>query len=622
MIKEIIHSLKGAIHSRWFPWILLGIVFLYAVLHEIIQTDGFIRLLRSYQTWFLAIGILGLLVGIFASVWLIWDLSNRKNLSERVILGETKVSKAYQRLEAISQISQQFVNASDENEVIQPALKFLVELVDADGASFVPLDDHGQPQAAISHGQLPIPMMNAWVEYLATPEVRQRCQNCELETKHNLEKPIDCPLLQGPLTESINMLCLTVVRGEREFGVINLYLSRIDQLDAQTQSYLRTLIEEMALGLDSIRMRRRELSALRQFELVRQRSDLKALLTTLLENIQQNLDADCAFIMITGKSDRKSNIRLSHEGTLCKSTALIESLLQGVVTSGEPLLLGEVAGDPHSQTEPYSLLAVPLISPTERDILGAILVGNQNKNRFHKRQLALLQTMAGQIALVVENSNLVSEISYKTMMQERTRLAREIHDGLAQTLGFLKLHVAQLRNLLARGEHERSLLNAESMYTALSEAYQDARQAIDGLRISPSDCGLTGWLEQIALEFADLSGIQVDIQEISVQTELPAEYHAQLIRIVQEVLSNVRKHSGADRVGLYCRENGSDIVIEVHDNGIGFLPQETMTPSQYGLKGMRERADLIGADLQVISQPKEGTTVRVRLPIKDIDEVM
>jgi len=443
-----------------------------------------------------------------------------------------------------------------------------------------------------------------------------------LDTKHALEKPIDCPLLKGPLAESINMLCLPVARGEREFGVINLYLSKIDQMDTQTQSYLRTLMEEMALGLDSIRLRRRELSALRQFELVRQRSDLKGLLTTLLENINQNLDADCAFIMIAGKKDKKSNIHLSHGGNLCKSSALIESILQGVVASGEPLLLGEVDGDPQSQAGSHSFLAIPLFSPAERDILGAILVGNQHKNRFHKRQLALLQTLAGQIALVVENSNLVSEISYKTMMQERTRLAREIHDGLAQTLGFLKLHVAQLRNLLARGEHERSILNADSMYTTLSEAYQDARQAIDGLRISPSDCGLPGWLEQTALEFADLSGIRVDIQEISVQTELPAEYHAQLIRIVQEVLSNVRKHSGADRVDLYCRENGSDLIIEVCDNGVGFLPHETLAPSQYGLKGMRERADLIGADLQVISQPNAGTTVRVRLPIKDIDEVM
>jgi two-component system nitrate/nitrite sensor histidine kinase NarX len=230
--------------------------------------------------------------------------------------------------------------------------------------------------------------------------------------------------------------------------------------------------------------------------------------------------------------------------------------------------------------------------------------------------------MAGQIALVVQNTNLVSEVSYKTMMQERARLARETHDGLAQTLGFLKLQGAQLKSFLARGEYDRALQNAETMHNTLSEAYQDARQAIDGLRLSPSDCGLPGWLEQTAQEFSDLTGTQVAIVDNTLEVNLPIEYHAQLIRIVQEALSNVRKHSKAEQVSLACFQDGSDLILEVQDNGKGFMPNDGLAFSQHGLKGMRERADLIGADFQVISRPGEGTTVRVRLPVKNIDEVM
>jgi two-component system nitrate/nitrite sensor histidine kinase NarX len=100
------------------------------------------------------------------------------------------------------------------------------------------------------------------------------------------------------------------------------------------------------------------------------------------------------------------------------------------------------------------------------------------------------------------------------------------------------------------------------------------------------------------------------------------EYHAQLIRIVQEALSNVRKHSGADQVTLACIQDGGDLILEIHDNGDGFSPNESLAPSQHGLKGMRERADLIGADFQVISKPGSGTIVRVRLPVEDFNEVM
>jgi two-component system nitrate/nitrite sensor histidine kinase NarX len=620
-LKKISSQAKKIVLSRWFPWIIIGMILLLGTMREMLQPGRQGSADGTTQVWVLATALLGLSLVILVGVWLLRAFDQRKKIEEKLNLAEKNVIEAYQRLESISQISQQFVDASDENEVVQPVLKFLVEMVNAEGASFVPLDDHGQPQAAISHGQMPLPLMNAWVEYLATPDIRHSCKTCELETRQAIDKPATCPLLKGPFASSIGMLCLPVKRSEREFGIINLYLNRKERLDSQTQSYLRTLMEEMALGLESIRLRRRELTALRQFELVRQKSDIQVLLATLLENAFQTLDADCALLTVPRMKEGPPNLHLIHGDMICQSDTFIRSVLNGVVASGEPLLLGDVAGDPQKIPGVRSLIVAPLLSP-DREVLGAILVGNRQKNRFHQRQLALLQTMAGQIALVVQNTNLVSEVSYKTMMQERARLAREIHDGLAQTLGFLKLQVAQLRSFLTRGEYERAQQNAETMYTVLSEAYQDARQAIDGLRISPSDCGLPGWLEQTAHEFSDLSGIRVNIKEILIQADLPMEYHAQLIRIVQEALSNVRKHSGADQVTLACIQDGGDLFLEIHDNGDGFSPDESLAPSQHGLKGMRERADLIGADFQVISKPGSGTIVRVRLPIEDFNEVL
>jgi len=94
-----------------------------------------------------------------------------------------------------------------------------------------------------------------------------------------------------------------------------------------------------------------------------------------------------------------------------------------------------------------------------------------------------------------------------------------------------------------------------------------------------------------------------------------------LIRIVQEALSNVRKHSYATQAWVSYRQTGQVFIIEVRDDGRGFSPEEIPSVSRYGLQGMRERSELIGAEFQVISRPDEGTTVKISLPLVVGDQV-
>jgi two-component system nitrate/nitrite sensor histidine kinase NarX len=108
----------------------------------------------------------------------------------------------------------------------------------------------------------------------------------------------------------------------------------------------------------------------------------------------------------------------------------------------------------------------------------------------------------------------------------------------------------------------------------------------------------------------------VDLCDPELASGLSPEVQAQLIRIVQEALSNVRKHAGARRVDISCNLVGEELVMEIHDDGAGFNVEDVPGPSQHGLRGMRERAELIGAELQVVSQPDRGTAVVVRLPVQ------
>jgi two-component system nitrate/nitrite sensor histidine kinase NarX len=623
IVDRLSRDIRVFLSSRWLPWLITGLTLLVALLYEAllpIVTGDFSRFGQS-AFWIITIASLALIYLIAKRVSkLIFEQEELKGLLSQA---ELRVEDAYQRLEAIFRISQTFVEASDEGEVIEPVLQLLVSLTGANGASFVPLDEHGQPQTALSHGELPFPILEAWNDYLASPGVRERCGNCEYRDLP--EERQDCPLLKGPFAESSGLICLPVRRGEREYGVLNLFLSDAQSLDDRTRTYLRALLDEMSLGLEGVYLRRRELSALRQIQVLRQRADLSALLNGLLENVYRSLEADFAIMLVPRAGLHQAKVDLVMGDLPDKSRPFIDGILQGVMASAEPVLLGDVSGDMESGSPSRaafrSLIAAPLVSP-ERLTLGVVLVGNRRVRGFNQRQLALLQTIAGQVALVVQNAALMAELEFQSMIQERARLAREIHDGLAQTIGFLKLQASQLRGMLGRGDLDKARQSADLFYSTLSEAYQDARQAIDGLRISPDDCGLNGWLSQTTGEFSDLSGLTVDLNLVEVTNAVSPEVQAQLIRIVQEALSNVRKHAQANQVWVACIETGDDLVLEVRDDGLGFLPEDVSSVSRHGLRGMRERAELIGADFQVVSRPKEGTIVRLRVPITNLEETV
>lgn len=621
--------------SRWLPWTLAGVTGLVILLELAWQPAWSALLPKAGQAavWVLAVALL--LISYLANVRLHHALDEWRKAEEKLAQAEARVDDIVRQMELIFQVSRKFIDATDENQVIEPVLRLIVDLSGATGASFVPIDEHGQPQTAISHGEMPFPIMDAWLEYLATPGIRDRCRECDdRDAPEPLLFRAECPLLRGPFSETKGMACLSVRRGEREFGVLNLFLPETADLEPRTRVLIDTLLDETALGLEGIYLRRREISALHQLQFLRQKSDLTALLNGLLGNVSQTLGADFAIMTVPASGRFPQGIDLVEGDLPPQGRPFIDGLLQGVLTSRQPVLLVDLAGDPGGSAEvrPFvkSLVAAPLISG-EGSVLGAILVGNRPvkgggyagkspARSFQPRQLALLQTIASQVALVVQNASLMAELEYQIMFQERARLAREIHDGLAQTIGFLKLQAAQLRSFLSKDDIERARQSAEIFYSTLTEAYQDARQAIDGLRISPDECGLQGWLAQIAAEFRDASGLPVSVEDVQLDGNLSSEVQAQLIRIVQEALSNVRKHAQATQVWIGCRELDGDLLLEVRDDGRGFAPQDVTSASQHGLRGMRERAELIGADFQVASRPQAGTTVRVRLPLKRVEE--
>ncbi len=200
----------------------------------------------------------------------------------------------------------------------------------------------------------------------------------------------------------------------------------------------------------------------------------------------------------------------------------------------------------------------------------------------------------------------------RAALEERARLAREIHDGLAQHLWFAKLKFERLAGTLS--EPDQAL--AAEVSQALDEAIVEAREALVTMRASlTEDVPFGDMLARAVDDFEARSGLRV---EFSMSTGIPSNLaprvQVELLRVVSEALTNVRKHADATMVRISAEVSEGELVITITDNGRGFAQEEAFDQG-LGLRGMRERARLIGGSLLVMSELSGGTTIEVRAPL-------
>jgi signal transduction histidine kinase len=191
------------------------------------------------------------------------------------------------------------------------------------------------------------------------------------------------------------------------------------------------------------------------------------------------------------------------------------------------------------------------------------------------------------------------------VQEERARLAREIHDTLAQSLAGI---VAQLEAAVGGERHERALGLAR-------QALVDARRSM--LDLSPGHLDGATLPEALQRAVAAWSGdreVRVDVVVVGDPVPLHPEVEATVLRIAQESLTNVAKHASASRVGVTLSYDGDEVVLDVRDDGVGFDASASPRSSSFGLRGMRQRVDRLAGDLTLESRPGRGTAVSVRLP--------
>ncbi|MBT5886753.1 MAG: hypothetical protein HOH56_03035 [Acidiferrobacteraceae bacterium] len=205
-------------------------------------------------------------------------------------------------------------------------------------------------------------------------------------------------------------------------------------------------------------------------------------------------------------------------------------------------------------------------------------------------------------------------------LEERAQLANELHDSLAQTLASLRFQVRVLDDTLRQDNESAVWQEMERIQGSLDEANVELRELIAHFRAPVSKHGLMPGIRKLLSRFRKETGTEAVLQNQAPDVELGAEEENQVLRIVQEALTNARKHSRANMVRvLLSEDNAGRFRVIIEDDGIGFTPgaEDRDTDRHFGLAIMRERAEAVGAALGVESEPGEGTRVVVELSLKD-----
>lgn len=251
-----------------------------------------------------------------------------------------------------------------------------------------------------------------------------------------------------------------------------------------------------------------------------------------------------------------------------------------------------------------SLVAVRLAAPLQRggQTNGLLVVGCSEPRSFDVDDVEALSSLANQAAIALENDRLQGRLRELAVVTERERIAREMHDGLAQVLGYVNTKSQAVETLLASGRVPEARGQLAELAAAARSVYVDVREAILGLRspIRP-EVGLVGAIEEYAARFAEASKLvaRVDATPGARARELPAPVEAQVFRIVQEALTNVRKHASAQRVSVSLDVADDELRIAIADDGRGFDPEAVPSGDwpHFGLEAIRERAAEIGGDV-------------------------
>ena len=424
-------------------------------------------------------------------------------------------------------------------------------------------------------------------------------------------------------------------------GLAYLSINRQARLQQAVTERTREIARANALLEERVSERTRELETL--FELshnVTSTLELRPLLRLILQHLRVVVDYTAAGLYLYEKEDGEPVLHLLHShGPL--DEAHIRALWPSqrwpladaphqreVIERRAPVLIPDVRANTElahafRQSAAYfgdhiaraaTWMGVPLLAQDR--VIGLLAFDYDEPGYYDERDAKLALAFAGYAAIAIENAQLYEQARSLAILQERQRLARELHDSVSQALYGISLGTLTARRLWERDRPDDAQEALAYAHSLAETALTEMRSLIFELRPeSLEQEGLVAALEKQAAALRTRDGIVVDAN-LCTEPEASLPVKETLYRVSQEALNNVAKHARADRVTLSLTQNGGRLTLAVRDDGRGFDPRQPF-PGHLGLRSMRERVEQVGGQFTLESTPGRGTEIRAEVPLAE-----
>ncbi|MES9943558.1 MAG: histidine kinase [Candidatus Thiodiazotropha sp.] len=435
------------------------------------------------------------------------------------------------------------------------------------------------------------------------------------------------------LEQIVNQVCQgepVASKGHEQTGVLSGMARDIDSLSEELTDIYEDMEVRVARQTSRLAQKTTSLQVLYDVAAgINQSENLDELLLEYMGVFKRMVSARSATVHLVLPDDRVRQVGcIDLQGRLYNEQEMLPiKLCQcGIALSPGDILCSQDAGictqrnkRPMFSTDQVERVSVPMWY--HGDVLGFYHLYVDKPGIYDGREdvLDILNTIGSHLGMAVAKQRSDSEARRLSIVEERTSLAHELHDSLAQTLASLRFQIRMLEETMQSDPvSEKAIQEAKRIHNGLDEAHDELRELINSFRAPFDQRGLVPALGKLVERFNQETGIPAFFQPDCIKTDLDTNQEMQALRIVQEALANIRKHAKAHtiRVLLRCRSQGTYLIL-VEDDGVGFegvVPQGN--PGEHiGLSIMEERARRVGGELSIESEPGEGT--RVELVIRN-----
>lgn len=529
----------------------------------------------------------------------------RKLIKPRVNPTDTEVR------ESTLALMEAILKSQNEQEILSSGIEYLVERCDLSGASFIPFNEMKAIAPPIFVGEIGDPKLFKLDNYIELVDLRQECKRCvEFQADSN------CVLLADG--SKFQIKCVNLVISGKKEGVINFYWSRTRTLEEKNVELIDRVIAILEQGVEQIELKKYARKTMNTSNETSESTDVLSMIEKSIKSICEAHQVDSLYGYFP-EGFKEPNDKLiqiinpvSQSITIESFSEMVDGIWKIIQNTGEMVFI-ENKNQDHLWNQ---ILAFPIGNQEQPEKLpeGMIVLLTHQSSLAPAQHDTTFRVVFEQIGQLLLKERALSTVYERSMTDERIRLSREIHDGIAQTLAFLMIQMKRMWRFYQQNETVKFVDVYDESYQIVSDTYGDLRDAIHDLRRTP-ETDLIETIKELCGEFADKTGIETIVELQPIEGHSSSQFQLHLIRIFQEALSNIRKHSQASEVRVIGETMNGSYRFQVFDDGVGFDSKEKSfdRTNHFGLTSIHERARILGITANIDSAPGQGTCLELRL---------